>query len=138
MVVGIVIKFQEYSLLEYSLVRNSSSLLPKTSVRQVKNHAKDSDHQLISCTHWTRSQVKWQAMQKINLINLAKQLVLSAKHRFSNLTLRRTISVHSLAYIYQTKAILKTYGIFAGSYLYYPTAKVVQNEVFLSLRGFTR
>ena len=44
MVVGIVIKFQEYSLLEYSLVRNSSSLLPKTSVRQVKNHAKDSDH----------------------------------------------------------------------------------------------
>ena len=37
---------------------------------------------LISCTHWTRSLLKWQTLQRINLINFSKQLVLSLKNRF--------------------------------------------------------
>ena len=100
MVIGILINFQEHSPSKYSLIRNSLSLVLQTIVQQSEESClRFRSGKLISCTHWTRSLLKWQTLQRINLINLSKQLVLRIKNRFFYVTLQRTTSIHSLAYI---------------------------------------
>ena len=137
MVIGILIKFQEHSPFKYSLIRNSSSLVPKTIVRQSEE----------SCVKFRILADKLYSLDKITA-----QVAGNAKNQF-DIFIQAASFEHKESFLKCnfTEDCLDTFlGLYLANnsqlkdlchihkIIYCPTARIVENEGFLSIKRFNK